>query len=192
MQPVPKRLAVKFWLKRAPKLQPSEILPIFQRWIQQRAVPGMLIDVIDYKHVPEGPGIVLIADEADYAWDLGDGAAGLRYIRKRALPEDLTEALRLCFIHAQIAAKTLESEAPGDIAFDFSAAEISFFDRLQYSNQPEVAEAAQHALTAILRDLFDADVQVTWLHKDPRFLLTLQCQAAGALLLPAALAQATI
>ena len=183
MRPVPQRLAVKFGLKRAPGLQPSDILPIFQRWIQQRSVPGMLIDVIDYKHVPEGPGIVLIADEADYAWDLGDGAVGMRYIRKRALPETLAEALRLCFLHAQIAAQTLESEAPDAIAFDFGAAEITFFDRLYYPNERQVAQATLHEATATLREVFGQAVRVDWLHKDPRFLLTLRCQADESLLL---------
>ena len=66
---VPRRLGVKFCLKQEPTLQPEDILPIFQRWIQDHAIVGMLIDVIDYKHVPEGPGIVLIADEFDLAYD---------------------------------------------------------------------------------------------------------------------------
>ena len=34
---------------------------------------------------PEGPGIVLIADEADFAYDLADGQIGLHYVRKRDL-----------------------------------------------------------------------------------------------------------
>ena len=192
MRPVPQRLAVKFGLKREPGLQPGEILPIFQRWIQERSVPGMLIDVIDYKHVPDGPGIMLIADEADYAWDLGDGAVGMRYIRKRALPANLTQALRLCFVHAQIAAQTLESAAPGDIEFDFSAAEITFFDRLHYPNERAVAEAVQREVTATLGAVFQQSVEVAWLHEDPRFLLTLRCQADGALLLPNELSQASV
>ena len=49
---VPRRIGIKFNLKQPPKLQPDDILPIFQRWIQDHTVEGMLIDVIDYKHVP--------------------------------------------------------------------------------------------------------------------------------------------
>ena len=184
MQPVPKRLAVKFGLARATSLQPGELTPIFQRWIQHRNVPGMLIDVIDYKHVPDGPGIMLIADEADYAWDLGDDAVGLRYIRKRALPDDLGDALRLCFEHAHLAAKLLESEAPGEIEFDYSAAEVSYLDRLLYPNHAAVAETARRELAAVLREVFDGDIALTWLREDPREVLTLRCESSLPLRYP--------
>ena len=43
----------------------------------------LLLDVADYKHVQEGPGIVLIGHEADYSLDLGGGRAGLVYDRNR-------------------------------------------------------------------------------------------------------------
>ena len=104
------------------RCSPEDILPIFQRWIQEGRLAGMLIDVIDYKHVPDGPGIMLIADEADIAYDLMDGEIGLHYIRKRGLPDTLDAALSLVFSCAIEAARALEAEAPGDIAFDFSSA----------------------------------------------------------------------
>ena len=120
---VPRRLGVKFSLKQQPTLQPEDILPIFQRWIQEHTIEGMLIDVIDYKHVPDGPGIVLIADEFDLAYDLADGEIGLYYVRKRELPETLEPALRLVISSALAAARALEAEAPGDIIFDFQYGE---------------------------------------------------------------------
>ena len=175
MTSVPKRLAVKFSLAREPQLQPADLVPIFQRWIQQKTVPGMLIDVIDYKHVPEGPGIVLVADEADYAWDLGAGTVGLRYIRKRALPDSLADALRLCFEHAETAARQLESEAPGDVVFDFSAAEIAFFDRLAFPNDDAAAESTQAALSEILPGVLGADVTLSRQIDDARYPLTIRC-----------------
>ncbi len=181
MTTVPKRLAVKFNLAAEPQLHPADIMPIFQRWIQQRTVPGMLIDVIDYKHVPEGPGIVLIADEADYAWDLGAGQAGLRYIRKRALPDDLSDALRLCFERAVFAARQLEEEAPGAVVFDFAAAEISFLDRLAYPNEDGVAASTQGALSELLPGLLGADVTLSRLHDDARYLLAFRCEAGRSL-----------
>ncbi len=181
MQTVPKRLAVKLNLARAPQLQPADIMPIFQRWIQQRTVPGMLIDVIDYKHVAEGPGIVLIADEADYAWDLGAGQAGLRYIRKRALPDSLAAALRLCFERAVLAARQLEEEAPGAVVFDFAAAEISFLDRLAYPNEAGVASSTQSALSELLPGLLGTDVTLSRLHDDARYLLAFRCEAGRSL-----------
>ena len=176
---VPKRLGVKFSLKQPPKLQPDDILPIFQRWIQERKVGGMLIDVIDYKHVPDGPGVVLIADEADYAYDLADGQTGLNYIRKRDLPADLEDALRLCFSRALAAACALEAEAPDDLAFDYSSAKISFLDRLQYRNRPEAFENVRGPAAEILCEIFGSRVDVSRAYDDPRSIFALQCRVEG-------------
>ncbi len=179
MTAVPKRLSLKFNLRREPKLQPADILPIFQRWIQEHTVEDMLIDVIDYKHVPQGPGIILVADESDTAYDLGDGEIGLQYIRKRALPDTLEAALWLVFRRALAAAQALEAEAPGDLAFDFSRAKISFLDRRHYPNQPATFAAAQAELARILSDIYAAPVAVRRAYEDPRRLFALRAQAAA-------------
>ncbi len=176
---VPKRLGVKFSLKQAPSLAPEDIMPIFQRWIQERRLPGMLIDVIDYKHVPEGPGVVLIADEADIAYDLMDGQTGLHYIRKRALPGDLAAALRLVFDGALLAAKALEEEAPRDIVFDYGCAKISFLDRMNYRNTPEAFAESQATVTELLRELFGAPVALSRVYDDPRAVFALRCAIDG-------------
>ena len=179
MTTVPKRLGVKFDLQHNPKLQPADILPIFQRWIQQHKVPGMLIDVIDYKHVPDGPGVVLVADEADYAYDLGEGRPGLHYVRKRDLPDSLPAAIRLSFQHALQAARTLEVEAPGDLVFDFATAKISFLDRMRYRNQPEVFEAVHAQVAEIVGEIYGAPVEVTRVNDDPRRLFALRARIAA-------------
>ena len=179
MTTVPRRLGVKFSLKQQPSLGPEDILPIFQRWIQEHTVEGMLIDVIDYKHVPEGPGVVLIADEADFAYDLTDGQIGLYYVRKRDLPENLVDALRLVFRCALAAARALEAEAPGDIVFDFSAAKISFLDRMHYRNDPAVFEGARATLSASLSELYGSAVTITRQYEDPRAVFALRCTVDG-------------
>ncbi len=43
----------------------------------------MLIDVADYKHVPDGPGVMLIGHDGDFSIDLAEGRPGPRYVRKR-------------------------------------------------------------------------------------------------------------
>ena len=182
MTTVPKRLGVKFSLKQPPTLQPADILPIFQRWIQEHTVDGMLIDVIDYKHVPEGPGIMLIADEADYAYDLGDGETGLHYIRKRGLPGELAPALRLAFRGALAGALALEAEAPGDILFEFARAKISFFDRMNFRNDPAVFETIQEPITDIMSEIYGANVRVTRAYDDPRSLFALHCRVESGVI----------
>lgn len=179
MTTVPKRLGVKFSLERAPQLQPADILPIFQRWIQEHTVPGMLIDVIDYKHVPDGPGIVLVADEADYAYDLGDGQAGLHYVRKRDMPATLPAALRLAFHHALQGAQALEAEAPGDLVFDYSTAKISFLDRMHYRNGPEVFAAVRADVAEIVGEIYGEPVEISRVNDDPRRLFALRAKISA-------------
>ncbi|MDE2821083.1 MAG: hypothetical protein OXI40_15225 [Chloroflexota bacterium] len=174
---VPNRLGVKFNLKREPALAAADIVPIFQRWIQEHTVEGMLIDVIDYKHVPEGPGVILIADEGDYAYDFGDGQIGLHYIRKRNLPGDMASALLLAFRLALGAALRLEDEAPGDIEFDFSSAKISFLDRQRYRNDQSLYMALQDELSAILADIYGCDVALERAYDDPRLSFALRVTA---------------
>lgn len=176
---VPNRIGVKFNLKREPELAAADIVPIFQRWIQQHRVDGMLIDVIDYKHVPEGPGVILIADEGDYAYDFGDGQTGLHYIRKRSLPGTLPDALLLAFRIALGAALCLEDEAPGDIEFDYSSAKISFLDRRNYRNDPARFAAVQGELCAILADIYSCDVALERAYDDPRLTFALRVSAQG-------------
>ncbi len=174
---VPNRLGVKFNLKREPALAAADIVPIFQRWIQEHRVEGMLIDVIDYKHVPEGPGVILIADEGDYAYDFGDGQIGLHYIRKRNLPGDMAGTLMLAFRLALGAALYLEDEAPGDIEFDFSSAKISFLDRQRYRNAQSLYMALQDELSAILADIYGCDVALERAYDDPRLSFALRVSA---------------
>ena len=176
---VPKRIGLKFNLKQQPTLQPDDILPIFQRWIQERRLEGMLIDVIDYKHVPEGPGILLIADEADLAYDLTDGEIGLHYIRKRDLPDELDEALRLVFRGLLEAALALEAEAPGDIVFDFGSAKISFLDRMNYRNTAEVFAKARPIMTKLLGEIYGREIAVSRFYDDSRALFALRCTVTG-------------
>ncbi|MCY3914445.1 MAG: hypothetical protein OXG49_00400 [Chloroflexi bacterium] len=172
---VPKRLGLKFNLKQKPTLEPEDILPIFQRWIQDHTLEGMLIDVIDYKHVPDGPGVVLIADEADLAYDLTDGEIGLYYIRKRDLPDELDEALRLVFRGALAAALALEAEAPADIVFDFGSAKISFLDRMTYRNTAEIFADARPIMTELLSGIYGQAVSVSRFYDDPRAVFALRC-----------------
>jgi hypothetical protein len=176
MTTVPKRLGVKFSLKQTPQLQPADILPIFQRWIQEHTVPGLLIDVIDYKHVLKGPGVVLVADEADYAYDLGEGQPGLHYVRKRGLPGTLSAAIRLSFHNALQAARALEAEAPGDLVFDFTSAKISFLDRMTYRNRPEVYDAVRAEVAEIVGEIYGAPVELTRVNDDPRRLFALRAR----------------
>jgi hypothetical protein len=79
------RIAVKFFVEPDPRatvdLEP--FIAMFHRFIQQGSVEGLLIDVADYAHVIEGPGVILIGHDVDYGIDTTGGRAGLLVTRKR-------------------------------------------------------------------------------------------------------------
>ena len=54
----------------------------------------LLLDVADYRHVPAGPGVMLIGNEGDYSVDNTGDRLGIRYNRKAALDGDNQDRLR--------------------------------------------------------------------------------------------------
>ena len=108
----------------------SEFIPIFHGWIQKQALPGhLLIDVHDYSHVHHGPGILLVAHEANLSVDEAEGRRGLVYIRKQ--PATLRETVEA----AQQAAKLLGEP------FDAGTFEVFVNDRLFTPSAAEITEA---------------------------------------------------
>ena len=71
----------------------------------------LLLDVADYRHVHEGPGVVLIGHQANYSVDNTDNRLGVRYNRKAPLDgtnqDRLTQATRA----ALTAFQRLEAES---------------------------------------------------------------------------------
>ena len=177
---VPKRLAIKFNLKQNPSFPTKDVVAVFQRWIQEHAVEGMLIDVVDYKHVQNGPGIILIADEGDYGYDLGDGQIGIKYTRKRSLPDNLQAALHQAFRLAFIAAQRLEDETVLDgVAFDYSSAKIVFIDRQHYPNQLDKFQAVQAEIVQFLSGIYDSELTVSRSYEDTREVFAIDYQVSG-------------
>ena len=134
-----------------------ELVPVFHRWIQQSAIPGhLLIDVADYDHVPEGPGILLVAHEGNLGMDLIGGKLGLLYYRKQPLDGDLAARLRACLGTALHACRLLEQDATlgGRVRFNAGSIEIFANDRLRAPNAPATYEAFQPTLDGLLRTLY--------------------------------------
>ena len=88
----PHRISVKFYFEDL-SVDVEEFIPVFHRWIRENVVPNeLLLDVADYKHIVDGPAILLVGHEADYVVDLTGGKPGFQYVRKRDLGADLSEA----------------------------------------------------------------------------------------------------
>ncbi|MEO8609362.1 MAG: hypothetical protein ABI690_15830 [Chloroflexota bacterium] len=182
---IPFRTQVKFLLDidKASDVDLADFVGVFQRWIQQNALDELLIDVADYKHVFEGPGIVLIGHFSDYSIESREGHVGLLYTRKRQVEGELQSQLRTAIRFALKAAALLEAEADFDprLKFRADAFEIRFADRLQLPNQPESFAAILGDLQVVLSELYGGNkVAFAPRASDPRHLLTVDVQGEGA------------
>lgn len=179
----PLRTQVKFFLDSQTPVDLSIFSNVFQRWIQQKALEGQLVDVADYRHVHNGPGILLIGHDSDYTIETRDGRLGLLYTRKRQVDADLASQLRASVRLALTACRLLEAEAAFQPRLKFRADEIEFrfADRLQLPNKPESFELVRDDLRAVLEDLYGDDgVIIRPVQHDPRYLLTVTAKNSGA------------
>src|SRR3954468_20486701 len=90
------RIAVKFFLEDASGIDRERFVPMFHLWVRDQGLAGhMLIDVADYEHVANGPGLVLGAHEANIATEESEGKLGLLYQRKRPFGGSFAERLEI-------------------------------------------------------------------------------------------------
>ena len=179
----PKRLSAKVFFDASTAIEAADLIPVFHSWISRQSVEEMLIDVTDYSHVHEGPALLLVALEADYVLDLTDGKPGIRYIRKRAMPDSLGEAMHLVIKQVTQAASLLASSRLLEVAasFDASRLELSVLDKLNYpvSNQ----EVFKATFQKVAGELFDAEsINIEAVEPDTRRPLRFELQGQQAFL----------
>lgn len=145
----------------------ERFIEVFHRWVAAQAMEEMLVDVADYRHVPAGPGIVLVGLEADYSLDHTGGRYGLCYNRKAPLDGDNADRFRQAFRSAANVCLLLEEEFAG---LTFSRWEFEWFinDRALAPNTDETYEVCRSELPRWLNgglgvSEFDADYD-----RDPR------------------------
>jgi hypothetical protein len=143
---------VKFFARPTPAdFDLSKAIPVFHRWIQTNALPGTLIDVADYQHVPAGPGILLVTHDAYYGLDKGKHRLGLLYTRRTAMDAPVAEQVRDAVSSALRACDLLEREPEfaGKLSFERDHFELSVNDRLLAPNNDETYGQLEQELHAL-------------------------------------------
>ena len=150
---------IKFPAKLGTNYDAKELIPVFQRWIQQDSLEGVLIDVANYTHVEEGPGVLLLGHESNWSLDFGDGEPGLLYTRKREALGDVETRLKDAFRLALEACKLLQTEEDieNPIAFDTLDFVFGINNRLLAPNDDETLQDVQEGLTQFFDWLFDGE-----------------------------------
>lgn len=149
------KLQVKFYLADGAVVELERVIPVFHRWIREHTLDELMIDVVDYRHMYRGPGVVLIGHAADYYLDQHDGRTGLMYSRKRSAPTTAPD-LRDGFRRALVACRLLEQEGPLGAPLRFTAAEalVRVPDRLHAPNTLESYQHLEQEISALTHELF--------------------------------------
>jgi len=179
----PQRISCKFFLHPDPTapLELSPFIGMFHRFIQEKSLDGLLLDVADYAHVPNGPGILLVGHDVDYGIDLAEGRAGLLITRKRYGKLDAADALRAALGSALRAALIIEREGAGGVRFATSPLSIQLLDRLACPNDDAHYEQALAELSPVLSSVYGEKHEIARAHaEDPRKPLTLRVDAPDA------------
>ncbi|MGB5812429.1 MAG: hypothetical protein WBG86_17960 [Polyangiales bacterium] len=160
----------------------EKLIPVFHAWIREKKVPDeLLIDVADYAHVPQGPGVVLIGHQSDYYLDVADSRPGLLYSRKRGFEGSFQEGLEDAFRRALRACDMLEAES--ELGLSFGTGEVLFRvqDRLAAPNADATYDAYRGPLAEVTNAFFggSASLERVGAPADP-FSVRIETGASGS------------
>ena len=80
------KFGIKLFFDTTNNYKSTDYIPVFHKWIQNKLINDhLLIDVADYSHILDGPGVMLIAHEGNFSLDQENNQFGLMYMRKTNL-----------------------------------------------------------------------------------------------------------
>jgi hypothetical protein len=170
---------VKLLLKNPEGVDLEPLIPVFHSWIQGQVFEERLLDIADYRHVPAGPGVVLIGHEGDYSVDNTDGRLGVRYNRKAVLNGSNGDRLKQAARAALKACQRLETETSlgGKLRFNGQDVEVFINDRLLAPNREDTRKAFNSDFKHFAEELFRGSEYSLSYDSDPRKLLAVSLRA---------------
>jgi hypothetical protein len=159
------RLGIKFFAHGG-TIELTEFIPIFHEWIQKQIIYNhLLIDVHDYSHMQDGPGILLVAHQGNFSIDSNREGVGLLYYRKQP-----TESMADIVNPAVQGCRLLEDDPRlrGRIRFAMDEAIIVANDRLLAPNTNESFSELQPSLSATLQQVLGKPFKLARISDDPK------------------------
>jgi hypothetical protein len=163
------KINVKVFTEEPNQVPLTDFIDVFHSWIQ--ATDGVYHDVADYSHMEAGPGIVLVADDANVSIDETGNRRGLLYSQKRKLNGSNLEKLTTVVRSALENCQRLEQEPAlrGKLRFAGNQVEILVNDRLIAPNSGEIFEKIRPEIDFLARCLYaSTNFALSWNAKDPR------------------------
>lgn len=158
-------------------------VPIFHEWIRRGDLGLVAIDVADYAHVPDSPGIMLVAHEAAFALDRSDERFGLMGQRRTPVAGGAAESIATTLRQVLQLAERLQREPQlgGVLNFDLSTVRIESNDRLNGPNTDEGYDSFEPAVRQALAAVFPGSgVSLSRVQNDPRDRLAVEARIEGA------------
>ena len=149
----PRRISIKFFSPEGAAGELSAAIGLFHRFIQEQTVEGLLVDVADYIHVPEGPGVILVGREIEYGLDSTGGRPGLLTTGKRIENTSLGDSLRTVLRRALVVIAAIEADGSTGARFDTRGFELRILDRLQGPNEAGAFDEAQKEMLGVLGEI---------------------------------------
>ena len=170
---------IKVFVKKGEDIPPYDFMPVLQRWIQKHTVPGALIDVADYSHIHNGPGIILVAHEHNVSVDYGEGRMGLLFHQKQPLDGSLQERMKLCMKYAFTACVELQQEPEFEGRLEFDSGKFLFIvnDRLHAPNDEETNGQVHEQLLAAAGSVYDGELDLSRRIGDARHRIMIEATA---------------
>ncbi len=160
----PHRISVKLYLDGPAPLDPEAVVPAFHRFIREDAVGGIPIDVARYAHVVNGPGVMIVGHQLDFAIDLAEGRPGISVTRKRDATGGLAQQVReLAAWAARLSLLLQDDDAVGAAArVGTGEALVTILDRYEAPNDDQTLVRADPYLREAFEPLSDgAGVEAT-------------------------------
>lgn len=167
----PQRLTVS--IPAAPKVGLDAATSVFHRFIQRHLVEGFILDVADYRHVTNGPGMMIIGGEVDYSLTETTFSVTLK-----RLGDDAASQFRTAVRFLLGAVEQIDEDGALPTAFDRSSLTVVVADR-RLGTVDEVQAALLADIAPVAAEVFGAGTEVAPVAiDDPRSLPSVVVSAA--------------
>ena len=141
------RIDLKLFLEDPEAVDWEACIETFTQWMKDD--PDEWLDIADYTHMPEGPGVLVVGPEKHVSIDERKGKAGVLYSRREPFSGSNVERLR------KLTSETLRfvqrlHDAEIGVRARTDAFEYIVNDRLGFPNDQETADALQSDLEQAL------------------------------------------
>ena len=169
----------KVYLENPAEAETDEWFKVLNDWIPD--APEIFIDVADYKHVEDGPVVILVGHYVNYSLDATGRQLGLLYDYKHPLEGSNEDKIKSGLLGVLRVAKRLEDDAGFKHKPKFKAGELRFIvnSRAIAPNSAETLETVKPELVRVLSKAFGEGGFTVEHLTDPRQRFMVQVKAKG-------------